>query len=37
LGTVNDTSDAAVGQTKQQLIDNHRELLDAIALLMSRA
>lgn len=28
---VNDTSDAAWEQTKQQLIDNHRELLDAIA------
>ena len=28
---VNDTSDAAWVQTKQQLIDNHRELLDAIS------
>jgi len=28
---VNDTSDAAWEQTKQQLIDNHRELLDAIS------
>jgi uncharacterized damage-inducible protein DinB len=30
---VNDTSDAAWEQTKQQLIDNHRELLEAIASL----
>jgi len=28
---INDTSDAAWEATKQQLIDNHRELLDAIA------
>ena len=28
---VNDTSDAAWEATKQQLIDNHRELLDAIS------
>ena len=28
---INDTSDAAWEQTKQQLIDTHRELLDAIA------
>jgi uncharacterized damage-inducible protein DinB len=29
--TINDTSEAAWETTKQQLIDNHRELLDAIA------
>lgn len=29
--TINDTSDAAWERTKQRLIDNHRELLDAIA------
>jgi len=28
---INDTSEAAWEQTKQQLIDNHRELVDAIA------
>ena len=28
---INDTSDAAWEQTKQQLIDNHRELMEAIA------
>ena len=28
---INDTSDAAWENTKQQLIDNHRELLEAIA------
>ena len=29
--SINDTSDAAWEATKQQLIDNHRELLDAIS------